>query len=172
MVSVSLYDPKPSGVKTAKYSWGEHHFFCDRSTTPLQAWCEVSQVCGGSSPIPVDYTTTTMPALVTLNVNKQALNKVISRSQKIKTQRKVSQSVLRVFGIISVDFLWVQKQLNPALSTNLRQREIIFSWTVEKHPSMHFLRPLNLFGAPGRWVSRSQNALGKNQGNTSGQVRA
>lgn len=56
-------------------------------------------------PVPVDYTTMTMPALVTLNTNKQDLNKVISRRSKSELKgRSVSQS-LGVFGIISVDFL-------------------------------------------------------------------
>lgn len=75
----------------------------DRSTTLLQALHEVSQVCGGSSPIPVDYTTMTLPALVTLDSNIQDLNKVISRSQIQNS--KEGQSVFGVFGIISVDFL-------------------------------------------------------------------
>ena len=70
----------------------------------LWAFYEVSLVCGGSSPIPVDCTTTlVMSALVTLSTSIQDLKSSVG--VKFRTQRKVSQSVFGVFGIISVDFL-------------------------------------------------------------------
>lgn len=76
-------------------------FFCDRSTTPLRAWCE-----GGffhrsavvPVPSPVDYTTTTTPANSEHETKTGFEQKVISRSQKSELKgRSVSQS-LGVFG--------------------------------------------------------------------------
>lgn len=75
-----LPNPNQAGVKTAQM-FLRRTPRCDRSTTLLQALHELSQFCGGSSRIPVDYATMTMPALVTLNTNIEDLNKVISRSQ-------------------------------------------------------------------------------------------
>jgi len=124
-----------AGVKTVTYSRG------DRSTTLLQALYEVSQVCGGSSPIPVDHTSAlTMPVVVTLSTNTQDLNKVISRSQIENS--KEGQSVFGVFGVISVDFLWVQKHCPPTWGRK-------YLWTAEKYPFMHFQYPLFLLRACG-----------------------
>lgn len=61
--------------------------------------------------------------------NKQDL-KQWSVGVKSQNSKERSVSLWRLFSNISRFLLWVQKQLNPALSTNLRQRERSFSWTV------------------------------------------
>lgn len=107
---VCVCNPNRAGVKTAKYSSGERHFFFFFLVLTQAPPCSEPNVRFHRSavvpvPVPVDYTTMTMPALVTLNTNKQDLNKVISRRSKSELKgRSVSQS-LGVFGIISVDFL-------------------------------------------------------------------
>lgn len=159
-----------AGVKTVKCSPGEHHFFFSlkqrHHTASSPMWGFRSVVV----PVPSQSTTITMtmPALVTLNTNKQDLNKVISRSQNQNS--KEGQSVFGVFGIKISRSFECKKQLNPALSTNLRQREIIFMNSLQT--SIHAFS-IPAYPVQGCGVLESIPAcIWQESGDNPGQVRA
>lgn len=115
-----------------------------------------------SHPIPVDYTTMMMRALVTLNMNKQDLDKVISRSQNQNS--KEGQSVSLRWNYIS----------RFPLSAKTTQPSAVHQPEAERDHSGEQLSSVPAFSTPAYPVQGSgvldisQHALGKKQGNTSG----